>query len=285
MRRGLLTFAYLILFSSCLDLALHAASITNHPFPGISWWEEKRSDPPMHWFVAKIDLKHPALRLRVAPGGPDPDGPGPWQTILARPSSIAEREHFDLVINGDFFTHRKLTDAEKTNSPPVPVWGSAQGTAVTDGRVWSISATNKPCLVVHKNRKLTIEMLSRPNKDDWQVVAGNALLVTNGAAIRHATTVRNPRTAVGLDRKAKHLIILIVDGRKKAEAVGMSYDELAAEFLRLGCWEALNLDGGGSSVIALREPGTANYRLLNSPTDGHERPVADVLGVLTQANP
>ena len=105
------------------------------------------------------------------------------------------------------------------------------------------------------------------------------MLVKNGVTVPHASTLRHPRTAVGLDREGKRLVILVVDGRKKGEAVGMSYDELAAEFIRLSCREALNLDGGGSSVIALREPATGAYRLLNAPTDGHERPVADVLGV------
>ena len=276
-------FAFLLFH---LTFYLHAASITNHPFPGISWWEEKRSEPPMHWFVAEIDLKNPNIRLRVAPGGPDPDGPGPWQTILVTPTAIAEREKFDLVINGDFFTHRKITDAEKTNSPSAPLWGSAQGPAVTDGCVWSTSPTNKPCLVVHRNRKVSIQMLSHPGKDDWQVVAGNTMLVKDGTAIGHKTTVRHPRTAVGLDRKATRLIMLIVDERKKGEAVGMSYDEVAAEFLRLGCWQALNLDGGGSTAVALRQPGTSTCHLLNAPTDGHERPVADVLGMsLTRRNP
>jgi exopolysaccharide biosynthesis protein len=237
----------------------------------------------MHWFVAEIDLRNPGLRLRVAPGGPDPDGPGPWQTILVKPTAIAEREGFDLVINGDFFSHRALTDAEKTNAQPAgALWGSAQGPAVTDGRVWSTCSTNKPCLVVHRNRKVTIDIVSRPGKDAWEVVAGNTMLLKDGGAVRHAATVRHPRTAVGLDRKRQRLVILVVDGRKKGESVGMSYDELAAEFLRLGCWQALNLDGGGSSVIALRDPASGSYRLLNAPTDGRERPVADVLGVTVE---
>jgi exopolysaccharide biosynthesis protein len=260
---------------------LRAASITNFPYSGIIWWEEKRSEPPMHWFVTEIDLKNPNIRLHVACGGPDPDGPGPWQTILVKPTAIAERESFDLVINGDFFTHRKLTGSDGTNAPAAPLWGSAQGPAVTDGHVWSTSATKKPCLVVHKNRRVTIEMVGQPRKDDWQVLAGNPMLVQDGLAVPHGATVRHPRTAVGLDRKAARLVILTVDGRKKGEAVGMSYDELANEFLRLGCWKAVNLDGGGSTAIALREPGAGNYLILNAPTDGYERPVAEVLGVTT----
>jgi exopolysaccharide biosynthesis protein len=49
--------------------------------------------------------------------------------------------------------------------------------------------------------------------------------------------------------------------------------------LRLGCHAALNLDGGGSSLLAVRNSAGGNYEILNQPTDGRERPVANVLGI------
>jgi exopolysaccharide biosynthesis protein len=110
-------------------------------------------------------------------------------------------------------------------------------------------------------------------------VAGNTLLLENGVSVPHRSPARHPRTAVGLDTKATRLVIVVVEGRKPDAAVGMNYDELAAEMLRLGCHQALNLDGGGSSVMAIRDPTTKQYRILNDPTDGHERAVANALGV------
>ena len=59
----------------------------------------------------------------------------------------------------------------------------------------------------------------------------------------------------------------------------MSYAELAQEMIRLGCRQALNLDGGGSSMMAIRNADTGKMRILNKPSDGHERAVANVLGV------
>jgi exopolysaccharide biosynthesis protein len=59
----------------------------------------------------------------------------------------------------------------------------------------------------------------------------------------------------------------------------MSYEELATEMRRLGCQQALNLDGGGSSAMAVRDASTGQMKILNEPTDGHERAVANVLGV------
>ena len=262
------------------DRASAEMSVTNHPFPGIAYYAETRRQPPTRMFVAVIDLTNPKLRLQVSPGGPDPDGPGEWQTTLMRPTKIAAREGLDFVVNGDFFRARDIKDAEGANAAfRADNWSAVSGPAVTHGKIWATSLDRKPSLVVHKNRKVTIETLARPTPDDWEVVAGNTMLVKDGAAIPHENQTRHPRTAVGLDATGDKLFLLVVDGRKPGVAVGMSYDELAAEMVRLGCRQAFNLDGGGSSVMAVRDPATREFHILNEPTDGRERPVANALGV------
>lgn len=272
--------AFVLLQLALIGSVEGEVSSTNHPFAGIAIYSETRPQPPTRLFVAEIDLTNPQVRLRVSPGGPDPDGPGQWQTTLMPPTRIAARENMDLIVNGDFFRARGVKDAEGTNSAFLTeIWSAVSGPAVTEGKVWATSANRRPCLVVSRNRQVTIEMRDRPNRDDWEVVAGNTMLVEAGVIVPHTNQLRHPRTAVGLDVKRTRLVILVVDGRKPGIAVGMSYDELAAEMIRLGCHEALNLDGGGSSVMAIRDPATAEFHILNEPTDGRERAVANALGV------
>jgi exopolysaccharide biosynthesis protein len=255
-------------------------SVTNEPLPGIFIHSETRTNPPTRLFVAEIDLTNPRLHLHVAPGGPDPDGDGKWETTLMEPTKIAAREHFDFVINGDFFDAQAVKDAEGTNSGyHAGQWAAVIGPAVTDGKIWSTITNARPCLVVHKNRMVTIEDVSRPPAEDWEVISGNVMLVKAGVMVPHEAKVRHPRTVAGLDATGKKLIILLVDGRKPGVALGMNYDELAKEMIRLGCRDALNLDGGGSSVMAVRDVATGQMKMLNEPTDGHERAVADVLGI------
>src|SRR5665213_3375406 len=86
------------------------------PYPGITYHIETQTNPPLRLFVAEIDLTNPRVQVRVAPGGPDPDGPGKWETTLMRPTKIAAREKFDVVVNGDFFKARGVNDGEGTNS-------------------------------------------------------------------------------------------------------------------------------------------------------------------------
>ena len=288
MRRGLFLlvvvarrrFAFVLMMLALVVPAWGEISSTNHPFAGIAIYSETRPLPPTRLFVAEIDLTNPKVRLRVSPGGPDPDGPGEWQTTLMPPTRIAAREKMDLVVNGDFFRARGIKDAEGTNSAfRAENWSAVSGPAVTDGKAWATSNARRPCLVVSRNREVNIEMRDRPNPDDWEVVAGNTMLVEAGVAVPHTNQLRHPRTAVGLDAKRTRLVILVVDGRKPGTAIGMSYDELAAELIRLGCRQALNLDGGGSSVMAIRDPATAEFHPLNEPTDGRERAVANALGV------
>jgi len=74
-------------------------------------------------------------------------------------------------------------------------------------------------------------------------------------------------------------VILVVDGRNPGVSEGMTLAELAEEFVRLGCFTAMNLDGGGSTSMVMRDPNADNWKILNRPSDGKERPVANVLGV------
>jgi hypothetical protein len=80
---------------------------------------------------------------------------------------------------------------------------------------------------------------------------------------------RHPRTAIGWNDT--HLFLVVVDGRQPLLSVGMTFPELAALMQILGCTEAMNLDGGGSSTFWLA--GTT----LNSCSDGQERGIANAL--------
>jgi exopolysaccharide biosynthesis protein len=86
-----------------------------------------------------------------------------------------------------------------------------------------------------------------------------------------------------LDRTGTKLTLLVVDGRQPKLSVGMTLRDLAKEMIRLGCYSALNLDGGGSSTMVYRDPATHFLKVVNAPSDTKERAVADVLGLTVRA--
>ncbi len=86
--------------------------------------------------------------------------------------------------------------------------------------------------------------------------------------------VRHPRTVAGLTKSGR-LLLVVVDGRQPGWSVGMDKEEIASLLIRLGAVCAINLDGGGSSALWVRERGG----LVNRPSDGRERPVSNHLGI------
>ncbi len=84
---------------------------------------------------------------------------------------------------------------------------------------------------------------------------------------------RHPRTALGWSDT--QFVLAVVDGRQESLSVGMTYPELASLMSELGCSHAMNLDGGGSSTLWL------DGHIMNSPSDGHERRVANSLIVVS----
>jgi hypothetical protein len=271
-----------LLSLACLTLLLAPAPAVDargdeveRPYPGIAIKAETRSEPPQRLWWAGVHLVDRRIALRVAPGGPDPDGDGPWQTVLMPPTKGAEREGFELAVNGDFFDVKRGADGKTSYRPEQPA--GVLGPAATDARTWAEAAKPRPALIVKKSGKVTIEQIARPGPDDVQVIAGNVMLVEDGKPVAHENKARHPRTVIGLDRTGTRLTILIVDGRKKGVADGMSYAELSQALIKAGCHTALNLDGGGSSVLVLRD-GKAFVRKNRDKTEW-ERPVANVLGV------
>jgi len=81
----------------------------------------------------------------------------------------------------------------------------------------------------------------------------------------------NPRTAVGTTRDGHHLLLVTVDGRQ-AISRGVSLADLAGILRRYGAWNAINLDGGGSTTMAV-----AGVTVSSPEGGGAERPVADML--------
>jgi len=94
---------------------------------------------------------------------------------------------------------------------------------------------------------------------------------------RAFATTRAPRTAVGvLDSGA--IVLLVADGRDPKHNVGLGLSELAQVMIDLGCKDALNLDGGGSTTMWLEG------KVVNRPSDGRERAISSAL-VLKRTQP
>ena len=91
----------------------------------------------------------------------------------------------------------------------------------------------------------------------------------------------NPRSAVGIDRAGRRAWFAVIDGRQPGYSMGMTLRQVGTLMQALGATRALNLDGGGSSALAVREAATPTDRVVNRPSDKVERPVGNGLAVFS----
>ncbi len=95
------------------------------------------------------------------------------------------------------------------------------------------------------------------------------------------STSRQPRTAMGLSQDGKTLYLAVVDGR--GSSMGATLGELADIMKGLGAYNAVNLDGGGSSTLVAKTVADDSAVVKNKPSDGAQRKVINAVGVFDTA--
>lgn len=236
-------------------------------------WYRYLWSPEGPWAIhlAEADLGRCSLALDVEAAEIGPGASGGFATVTR---IVADAEGTALVaVNGDFFTPE----------------GRPLGPEVTDDGVRS--TRSRPGVAIRSGEDPwigTVEVeggrLAGPG---WPVGPDAALLLggfpelidggirsegLDDAGSAGFAAQRHPRTAIGFDPERGRLWIAVVDGRQGDYSTGMTLLELATLFEALGATEALNLDGGGSSVMVV------HGRALSRPSDdAGERPVVNAL--------
>ena len=249
--------------------------------PGLSYFEVRASDHPraVHLLRVVLDRCDQGFRVLKAPAQEGAAGGRSRTTELA---ALGGRGIL-AAVNGDFFT------AE----------GLPLGTEVVGGKVHHVAP--RPTFAWHPGGAPWMGV-AEPDGDSalvlgWRVpgsraqeateaLGGFPLLLRGGSRVgdlevteRPAfAAARHPRTALGYDPDRNLLWVVVVDGRQPSYSEGLTLPEVADLMKALGVEEALNLDGGGSSVMVLR--GIA----VSRPSDATgERPVVNGLGIRRDA--
>ncbi|MEO6512540.1 MAG: phosphodiester glycosidase family protein, partial [Nocardioides sp.] len=128
-----------------------------------------------------------------------------------------------------------------------------------------------------KGKKITLSKSIAGGRPAVAVSGDRALLINSVRTVIN-NTIAHPRTAVGIDSDGRKLLILVVDGRSQFSR-GYTMVELADIMTALGAEDAINLDGGGSSAMYSRTASGA-MGIVNEPSDGAERSVANSFGVV-----
>lgn len=241
------------IFSLCAPSAAAAADTWTDPYPGVRYLF-RTTDEPNEIHVLLIDLESPGIRVRST----RPADRG--RTV----SAFASAYGCQVAINGDFFT----------------AGFEPRGLAMGGGEFW-VGTTDGPEESIFefdafKNVTITAPAGVKPGLAPASVeaVSGRELITNGGVTSPSTNPDRFPRTAAGIDENGSTLFLVVVDGRSEI-SIGMTLLELGALMADVGAWQAINLDGGGSSAIRVEAAGG----IVNTPSDGNERVVANHLGV------
>ncbi len=249
-----------------------AQSFTTRPARGLRYTRRVMHMGTLHATVHAlyVDLCDPAVELRATAPNEGGRTTAAWARLVGATAAV----------NGDYFAMARNVPLGAARGHGL--WWPAGAREHRDalfvagpgGRAAVLDAPDDGSPALWRDAEATLPAT-------WtEVVAVRERLLVHGAvrespAVTHDGT-RHPRTALGLTADGHTLMMVVVEGRAES-ATGATVRELALLLRRLGAWEGMKLDGGGSSTMFVAPLGTVNH-----PSDGVPRAVATHLGVIVQ---
>ncbi|WP_030316477.1 phosphodiester glycosidase family protein [Streptomyces sp. NRRL B-3229] len=155
----------------------------------------------------------------------------------------------------------------------------AANTTVLVGREAGAQELRK--LAVGSTVKVRHRLVAASSRVPYRFALGGYPVLEDGRALPGLDdTTSAVRTAVGIADGGRTLYLLALDGAPDYRG-GLTIAEVAGAMRTLGSVDAFSLDGGGSTTMAARLPGTSSVTALNHPSGGAERPVPNGIGVFS----
>ncbi len=158
----------------------------------------------------------------------------------------------------------------------------AGGVIISEGEL--VSEGEGPSFIVNRNGAVYLDDISSDTdiSDIKTAVSGLSWCLADGEPM-HTGGRNDPRTGIGVSQDRRYVYFIVVDGRRFLSG-GVTQKELGALLQRCGGHTGINMDGGGSTTMAIWNNSSGKAELLNTPSDGwfmlaREREVSNNLGV------
>lgn len=224
---------------------------------------------PLQVRAVRVDLRARGIDFLVTPSnGDEPKDVGARTT-----SEFLSEFKCQVALNGSVFDV-----FAKQRGEPVDV----RGLSLSRGDLYS-PPNQWDALLISTNRRAWIARSPVDARGAYNGLSGFYALLINGT---NNGTMHDfhPRSAVGISRDGRYLILMTVDGRQPGYSEGASTAETAEWLRKLGAYNGLNLDGGGSTTLVIEGP-QGSPVVLNRPSGKSERRVANHLGVFADPLP
>ena len=214
--------------------------------------------------ILRVDLKNPNIKPSIIVAK-DPDGSGPAEAELTNPFKLANKNEVLAFINTNPWDSFPNKEGKRNRNwfegQPVDI----DGLAISGGKIRSNTQPRESSIWLNNEGQLILG--GKPENEDVQeAMNGFQLITKEGNIIVSPDNSIHPRTAIGTNKNGTLIWLVVVDGRQKGYSEGMNLFELASLMVDLGCWNATNMDGGGSSIMGMIEA-DGKIKLMNSPSD------------------
>jgi hypothetical protein len=225
-------------------------------------------------YVLRIDLNADGIGFTTTPHS------GSLETISQTTTQFLQASGAQVAINTAFFSP---CGCSTTTADPK----SLSGLHVSNGTVVSTDESGYPSILFGVGNQVSMAAGGQANLAGVSnAVSGNGFVVQGGVNVAPTASSSfnntNPRSLIGIDQTARWLYLVAVDGRQSGYSDGVSLSEEAQLLLTLGVWNGINLDGGGSTAMAVEGAG-GDPVLVNRPSGGSQRYDGANLGVLAYA--
>ena len=188
---------------------------------------------------------------------------------------------------------RKSFGAKAANMTEVLVENGIVADIRTNGEPFDIpedgyvlSQNNSPLASLTLGTPLELQVTSNVDYKALKfAMGGGSIILKNGVAMQ--TNIinkgRHPRTGIGVTQDGSKIVIITVDGRNGY--AGLTQKEFGEIFKSFGCYNAMNLDGGGSTTMVKKTKAMDKAEIINKPSGGTPRAVVSGVGVFSSDNP
>ncbi|MDR7856931.1 phosphodiester glycosidase family protein [Tissierella sp.] len=133
--------------------------------------------------------------------------------------------------------------------------------------------------------KMELKVKSAPDINEIKFSMGGGSFILENGELRNPDTSSpgdHPRSGIGISKEGTEIILVTIDGRDSSFK-GVSQEMFGAIMRDLGAHNALNLDGGGSTAMAIKAIDESKATVVNKPSEGTERLVINAVGVFSNA--
>lgn len=187
---------------------------------------------------------------------------------IGGPDKVSTHAAFALIQDGEVV---KVSGIVEKGVGPQEIPEGAQlllGREAGADKVAALKVGDKVDVAIGPDQKVDLGVQG----SDQILKNGEVMAMNDDSLVKTA----HPRTAIGVSKDGSKVFAVVLDGRS-ADSRGMTLPELGKLFKDLGAYNAVNLDGGGSSAMIAREAGSNGPTVWNTPSDGEVRSVADAL--------